>query len=65
MKIYISERAKTEQFCAIFTYLRTITETITFNFSEKNVYIQGMDQSHVCMFELTFCKAWFDGYLFE
>ena len=62
MKLCINEPKKSEQFGTIFQNLTQIANEIAMRFSEDKVYVQGMDSSHVCMFELVLRKEWFSVY---
>ena len=62
MKLCINEPKKSEQFGTIFQNLTQIANEIAMRFSEDKVYVQGMDSSHVCMFELVLKKEWFSVY---
>ena len=62
MKLIISDLAKAEKFSVIFQNLKSQAENINIDFLDDKVYIQGMDTSHVSLFEMTIKKSWFDEY---
>jgi proliferating cell nuclear antigen PCNA len=64
MKLIISDKQKKEQFLAIFQVLKGCTNIVTIIFNDNHIYIQGMDKSHVCLFDMKIMDAWFDKYEF-
>ena len=62
MKITITDHQKCEKFVAIFQQLRHLTTTLSWGIDEDGIIIQGMDQGHVCMFQLVLGNTWFDNY---
>ena len=62
MKITITDLSKCEKFVAIFKQLKELTSTLSWGDDDEGVIIQGMDQTHVCMFQLVLGNTWFDGY---
>jgi len=62
MKLTIQNKIKKELFIAIFHCLKNCTSIITLIFKKEGLFIQGMDKSHVCMFELFLKKTWFQIY---
>ena len=66
MQILIANAKKAEMFSQIFQNLKGMTiDTVTFRFSKDQLFIQGMDGSHVALYELFLDKYWFDAYKFE
>jgi hypothetical protein len=63
MKLSIQNKIKKELFIAIFQCLKNCNSIITLIFRKDGLFIQGMDKSHVCMFELFLKKSWF--YIYE
>ena len=59
MKLIINDAKKSEQFGTIFQNLFQISNDIAMRFTNEQIYVQGMDSSHVCMFELVLKKEWF------
>ena len=60
MRFEISDNKKRDQFIYIFNYLKNFTDKICLNLSKDKLYIQGMDNSHVCIYELFLVNTWFD-----
>ena len=59
MRFEINDKRKCELFINIFNNLKKFTDTISLIFDEERLYIQGMDASHVCIYELSLDKSWF------
>ena len=59
MKIVISDKAKKDIFVALFQTLKNCSSIITINFELGRMYIQGMDKSHVCLFDVALLNTWF------
>lgn len=62
MNITINDKRKKELFISTFHLLKSSASHINASFSSENVHIQGMDKSHVCLFDLNLKKAWFSNY---
>ena len=62
MNITINDKKKKELFISTFHLLKNSASHINASFSAKNVHIQGMDKSHVCLFDLNLKKDWFGVY---
>jgi len=62
MKLVITEPTKVKAFAIIFRQLKNIVADVNMEFSDESVYIQGMGQSQVCLFELLIQKDWFTEY---
>lgn len=63
MEFEIKNTTKAEIFASIFQHLKAITEHINIQFSPENgLFIQGMDSSHVSIYELRLPSDWFDRY---
>lgn len=60
--IEIKNDKKASQFATIFQNLKLFTDELFLIFEEDKLYIQGMDSSHVSMFELVLHQEWFDTY---
>ena len=61
MKITISEANK-KQFISIFQMLKNVSNMIQLNMNEDKVHIQGMDNSHVSLYDIQLDKSWFHNY---
>ena len=64
MEFTIDTNSKCNNFTTIVKYLRELTDYIKFNFSETGIYVQGMDGSQVCLYELRLNNDWFKDYSF-
>ena len=62
MKFTIENKIKKELFVSIFQTLKNCTTILSLLFKKDGLFIQGMDKSHVCMFELFIKKSWFHYY---
>jgi len=62
MKLVIIDDNDKNSFTQIFKRLNVFTELLNIRFEEERLYFQGMDQSHVSLFELVLKKEWFDEY---
>lgn len=60
MKFSISDKTKCKKFCSLFHLSSAICEDVNINISKDRMFIQGMDPAHVCLFELTLEKDWFE-----
>lgn len=63
MNITIADKKKKDLFISTFQLLKNSTNYINASFSLDNLHIQGMDKSHVCLFDLNFNKEWFTDYI--
>ena len=62
MKLVITDEDNKIKFTQIFKRLNIFTELLNIRFEEERLYFQGMDQSHVSLFELVLIKDWFEEY---
>lgn len=62
MKLKISEKPKKDIFLSIFNLLKTCSSIVTMIYKQNELYIQGMDKAHVCLFEIKLQSDWFDEY---
>jgi len=60
MKLIISDKVKKDLFVAIFQIIKNCTNTLLIMFEDNRLFIQGMDKSHVCLFETSILNEWFD-----
>jgi len=65
MKLSINDKIKKDLFIAMFQTLKNCTNIISIIFKNDHVYIQGMDKSHVCLFDVKIRDNWFSTYEFE
>ena len=62
LNIEINESKKIIKFAIIFNNLKNLFSETNVYFSDKGLYLQGMDTSHICMCELKLDKDWFCNY---
>ncbi len=62
MDIHISDKKRKECFISLFQVLSRCSSIITATFEPEFLYIQGMDKSHVCLFQVKIVKKWFSSY---
>ena len=62
MQVIIANGEKTEIFATIFHHIKTKISHINLNFNKNHLYIQGMDDAHVGLLELTLQEEWFQKY---
>tara|TARA_B110001454_G_C12703274_1_gene427479 strand:+ start:1247 stop:2059 length:813 start_codon:yes stop_codon:yes gene_type:complete len=62
MKIVLSDTRKVMQFACILRYLKNISSDIEILINKDRLYTQGMDTSHVSLFELNLKNTWFNLY---
>ena len=62
MKVTISDKSKKDLFIAVFQTLKNCSSLISVNLLEDKMYIQGMDKSHICLFEVNISNKWFNHY---
>jgi proliferating cell nuclear antigen PCNA len=65
MKITIANKNKKDLFVSIFQVLKNCTSLVNVIFETDRLHIQGMDKSHVCLFDVNIQKKWFDEYSVE
>ncbi len=62
MRFTISTKDKVKQFNDIIKKMQKISPEVNFVFDKNGLYAQGMNSSHVIIFELKLRKEWFDKY---
>jgi proliferating cell nuclear antigen PCNA len=62
MKIVISEKVKKDLFIAIFQVLKSCSSQIFLQVTSEKLHIQGMDKSHICLYDVSITKNWFNDY---
>jgi proliferating cell nuclear antigen PCNA len=65
MRVTISNKNKKDLFVALFQILKNCTSVVSVIFEEEKLHIQGMDKSHICLFNVNIQKKWFDEYIVE
>ena len=63
MKIQISDKKKKDAFVSLFQILKNCSSLISAKINSESLHIQGMDKSHVCLFDTKINSTWFS--LFE
>lgn len=62
MKLIISDKGKKDTFVVLFQILKNFTNSVHILFNDDHLYIQGMDKSHVCLYDIRVNSNWFDKY---
>lgn len=62
MKLSIKDKGKKDLFIALFQNLKNCSNLLCVLFELDHVFIQGMDKSHICLFEVKIQNTWFDSY---
>ena len=62
LNVVVSEPHKARMFSGIFQHMKHFCDHINIIFKKDIVYAQGMDNSHISVFELFIPVAWFDSY---
>ena len=65
MKIKIIDEQKCNDFVNVFQHIKLFSMNINIHIKTDKVYIQGMDASHVSIYELNLLSSWFDEYNVE
>lgn len=58
----ISDKKKKDVFISIFNLLKSSSSQINLTINKTTFHVQGMDKSHVCLFDLKLYFEWFDYY---
>jgi proliferating cell nuclear antigen len=62
MNIQLSDKKKKDCFISLFQVLKSCSSTISITLNSDMLYIQGIDKSHICLFEVKIDKKWFSKY---
>jgi proliferating cell nuclear antigen PCNA len=49
----------------LFQLLKNCASVLSIIFNEDHLYIQGMDKSHVCLFDIKIFASWFSSYQYD
>jgi len=62
MKVVISDKQKKDLFVALFQTLKSCSELINLTFETGYLHIQGMDKTHICLYDVKLDNSWFNEY---
>ena len=62
MEFYINDKKKAECFSVIFQNTKDFSDHTVMYFDENGLFMQGMNNSHVCLYELRIPSEWFHNY---
>ena len=62
MKLSLKDKSKKDIFISLIQLLKTAASIICINFNKDHIYIQGMDKSHICLFDIKIFSSWFESY---
>lgn len=62
MEFKVGDKKKKDIFISIFNLLKHASSQINLTVNKTSFHIQGMDKSHVCLFDLKLSPEWFDHY---
>ena len=65
VKFVIGDKERCNQFVSLFSCMKQFADTYSFAFAPDGVSLEGMDPSHVCMFQLKLSSDWFMEYSVE
>ena len=65
VQISVSSKERINILNGIFGNIHKFSNDIVLIFSKNRLYIQGMDSSHVCVYEISLTSAWFDEYVVD
>lgn len=64
MRLSIVTKPKKDIFISLFHVLKNCSSIVSIIFNEDHLYIQGMDKSHICLFDIKILSSWFSSYEF-
>ena len=62
MEFRIVDKKKKEIFISIFQLIKSSSSQINLTIEKNSFHIQGMDKSHVCLFDIMMTNEWFNYY---
>lgn len=65
MRLVINDNYQKSIIVALFNLLKSCTSCVCTMFKKDQLHIQGMDKSHVCLFDIKMSKKWFTEYICE
>lgn len=63
VEFVINDKKKKEIFISIFNLFKSSSTHINLSINKNTFHVQGMDKSHVCLFDLKLYCEWFDYYV--
>ncbi len=65
MEFAMENTTKCNTFVQLFKHLNSFTDSINATLDKDKFFIQGMDNSHISIFEMNILSTWFDKYTIE
>jgi len=65
MKLQITELNKAIEWIELFKFIKQLNPYVTFMCKETELYIQLMDDSHICLIDISIPSTWFSSYITE
>ena len=65
MKLQIQDVIKSVEWIELFKFIKQLNHYVTFMCKEDQLYIQLMDESHICLIDITIPSTWFLMYITE
>jgi proliferating cell nuclear antigen PCNA len=62
MHICIRDKKKKDAFVSLFQVIKNCSTLINATFETEGLFIQGLDKSHICLFNVVISKKWFTNY---
>lgn len=62
LHVQMNDKKKKEMFVSLIQLLKNCSSSIHMKFETTRLHIQGMDKSHVCLFDVVLRKEWFTKY---
>ena len=62
MKLQINDIAKAFEWIELFKFIKQLNQHVTFMCKQDQLYIQLMDDSHICLIDITIPATWFTLY---
>jgi proliferating cell nuclear antigen PCNA len=62
MRICISDKKKKDIFVSLFQIIKNCSALINATFESESFFIQGLDKSHICLFNVIISTKWFTKY---
>ena len=62
MHLIINDKSKMEMFVALFQLLKNWSSNLSLHFEKDKLFIQTMDQAHICLANININASWFSEY---